>query len=120
MNWRKHLLHTIIIGIILIGGILIATPSQASIDNVGKKLNMSIPTYRKSGYAYQVGITSTTTKELNMWKIYEYNSNSQTIKNRNNAIYCLKMGVGFGSSNGSPTGERIYRKYANMKSPRTR
>ena len=118
MNWKKNLLHIMVTGVILVGGISITATSQASIDQTGKLLKMNTPTYRKSGYAYQVGITSSTTKELDMWKIYEYNINEETIKNQNNAIYCLKMGVGFGSSSGSPTAPRTYQKYADMKNPK--
>ncbi len=118
MNWKKSLLHTIVTGIILIGGLSIASNSQASIDSTGKKLKMAIPTYRNSGYAYQAGLRSSQgIKTQGMWKIYEYNDNGTTVKNFNNAIYCLKMGVGFGSSGGSATEDRTYKVYADMKNP---
>ncbi len=118
MKFKKGLLQTIIMGTALAGIISISTSSQASVNNTGKLLKMNNPTYRTSGYAYQAGLKSTSgTKEQDMWKIYEYNTNGQTIKNQNNGIYCLKMGVGFGSVGGSATQERLYNVYADMKNP---
>ena len=116
MKFKKGLLQTVIMGTALVGILSISTSSQASVNNAGKLLKMNNPTYRASGYAYQAGLKSTSgTKEQDMWKIYEYNTNGQTIKNQNNGIYCLKMGVGFGSSGGSATQERVYNVYADMK-----
>ena len=118
MNWRKNLLRTTIMGIAFIGIASISTISNASESSSGKLLKINIPTYRASGYAYNAGLqSSSTTKEQHMWKIYEYNSNGQTIKDLNNGFYCLKMGVGFGSSGGSATQERLYKIYADMKNP---
>lgn len=118
MKFKKGLLQTIIMGTALIGIISISTNSHASVNNTGKLLKMNNPTYRASGYAYEAGLKSTSgIKEQHMWKIYEYNTNGQTIKNKNNGIYCLKMGVGFGSANGSATQERLYQVYADMKNP---
>lgn len=118
MKFKKGLLQTIVMGTALVGIISISTSSHASVNNTGKLLKMNNPTYRASGYAYEAGLKSTSgIKEQHMWKIYEYNTNGQTIKNKNNGIYCLKMGVGFGSANGSATQERLYQVYADMKNP---
>ena len=118
MKFKKGLLQTIIMGTALVGILSVSTSSQASVNNAGKLLKMNNPTYRASGYAYQAGLKSTSgIKEQDMWKIYEYNTNGQTIKNQNNGIYCLKMGVGFGSTGGSATQERLYNVYADMKNP---
>jgi len=120
MNLKKGILSTLTMGLVFSGIISIATVSQASTVATGKEklLKMNNPTYRHSGYAYNAGLKSaTTTKEQHMWKIYEYNSNGKTIKNENNGIYCLKMGVGFGSSGGSATQQRLYEIYADMKTP---
>ena len=118
MKFKKGLLQTIIMGTTLAGILSISATSQASVNNTGKLLKMNNPTYRASGYAYQAGLKSSSgIKEQDMWKIYEYNTNGQTIKNLNNGLYCLKMGVGFGSVNGSATQERIYNVYADMKNP---
>ena len=118
MNFRKSLLKTITMAFAFVGTITIASNVNATVDTTGKLLKMNIPTYRYSGYSYNAGLKSTsTTKEQHMWKIYEYNSNGQTIKNQNNGIYCLKMGVGFGSEGGSNTQQRLYEVYADMKNP---
>ncbi len=119
MNWKKNLLLTLVTGVILTGAFLITPTSQAAIATQAKHLKMEIPTYRTpSGYAYKLGLRSASeTTVLEMWKIYEYNSNNQTPKNENSTIYCLKMGVGFGSVNGSPTEDKTYTKYADMKNP---
>ena len=118
MNWKKNLLLTLLMGIILTGTFLTTPASQAAVASQGKHLKMETPTYRDSGYAYKLGLESDSeTTELEMWKIYEYNDNDQTRKNDNSTIYCLRMGVGFGSENGSPTEPRIYQKYADMKNP---
>ena len=116
MNLKKGILSTLTMGLVFTGIISVTSASQASTSTTGKLLKMNNPTYRYSGYAYNAGLQSnSTTKEQHMWKIYEYNSNGQTIKNQNNGIYCLKMGVGFGSSGGSATQERLYEIYADMK-----
>ena len=118
MKFKKGLLRLIIMSMAIVGILSISTSSQASVNNTGKLLKMNNPTYRTSGYAYQAGLKSTSgTKEQDMWKIYEYNTNGQTIKNQNNGLYCLKMGVGFGSTGGSATQERLYNVYADMKNP---
>ena len=118
MKVKKALLKVSAMALAFVGLITITTTSQASISTSGKLLKMENPTYRASGYAYNAGLKSDTkTKEQHMWKIYEYNANGQTIKNKNNGIYCLKMGVGFGSENGSPTESRTYTIYADMKNP---
>lgn len=116
MNLKKGLLSTLTMGLVFTGIISVTSASQASTSTTGKLLKMNNPTYRYSGYAYNAGLQSASqTKEQHMWKIYEYNTNGQTIKNQNNGIYCLKMGVGFGSSGGSATQERLYEIYADMK-----
>jgi len=118
MKLRKGLLQIITMLIALVGMMCITTNSEASTANPGKILKMTNPTYRYSGYSYKAGLKSaSTTKEQDMWKIFELNDNQTTIKNLNNAIYCLKMGIGFGSSQGSPTEPRTYEIYADMKSP---
>lgn len=118
MNLKKGLLKSITMVMTVAGIVSIGSMSQATIDTNGKILKINNPTYRASGYAYQAGLKSETmTKEQHMWKIYEYNTNGGTIKNLNNGIYCLKMGVGFGSSGGSATEERKYTIYADMKNP---
>lgn len=118
MNLKKGILSTLTMGLVFTGIISAASASQASTSTTGKLLKMNDPTYRYSGYAYNAGLQSTSqTKEQHMWKIYEYNTNGQTIKNQNNGIYCLKMGVGFGSIGGSATQERLYEIYADMKTP---
>lgn len=118
MNLKKGILSTLTMGLVFTGIISMTSASQASTSTTGKLLKMNNPTYRYSGYAYNAGLQSTSqTKEQHMWKIYEYNTNGQTIKNQNNGIYCLKMGVGFGSSGGSATQERLYEIYADMKAP---
>lgn len=120
MNLKKTLLRVVTIGTILVGAFSVANTSEASTTSPGKLLKMNIPTYRKSGYTYRAGLQSSTgIKAQDMWKIYEYNANGQSIKNQNNGIYCLKMGVGFGSSNGSATQQRLYDVYADMKTPTT-
>ena len=118
MKVKKALLKASISILAFVGLIAITTTSQASISTNGKLLKLTNPTYRASGYAYNAGLKSDSmTKEQHIWKIYEYNANGETIKNKNNAIYCLKMGVGFGSSNGSPLEQRTYTIYADMKNP---
>lgn len=118
MNIKKGILSTLTMGFVFTGIISATSISQASTSSTGKLLKMNNPTYRYFGYAYNAGLQSDTqTKEQHMWKIYEYNSNGQTIKNQNNGIYCLKMGVGFGSAQGSATQERLYEVYADMKNP---
>ena len=118
MNLKKGLLNTLTMGLAFMGIVSITSSSYAAVSTNGKLLKMTNPTYRASGYAYNAGLQSDTqTKEQHMWKIYEYNTNGQTIKNQNNALYCLKMGVGFGSSGGSAPQERLYTIYANMKNP---
>ena len=118
MKFKKGLLQTIIMGTALVGILSISTTSQAAINTSGKLLKLNNPTYRASGYAYRGGLKSASgIKTQDMWKIYEYNSNGGTIKNLNNGIYCLKMGVGFGSAGGSATQERTYNVYADMKNP---
>ena len=117
MNYRKSLIRIITMAVTFVGITMVASISHAS-TSPGKLLKMNIPTYRYSGYSYNAGLKSTsTTKEQHMWKIYEYNANGETIKNQNNGIYCLKMGVGFGSSGGSDTQQRLYEIYADMKNP---
>lgn len=116
MKFRKSLLLITTMMVALVGMFSIASTSQASTANPGKVLKLDNPTYRKSGYAYRAGLVSSSqTKEQDMWKIYEYNDNGTTIKNLNNALYCLKMGVGFGSVQGSSTEQRTYEIYADMK-----
>ena len=74
-------------GTTLAGILSISATSQASVNNTGKLLKMNNPTYRASGYAYQAGLKSSSgIKEQDMWKIYEYNTNGQTIKNLNNGL----------------------------------
>lgn len=119
MNWRKSLLRIVTMIITFVGIIMLASISEASTSATGKLLKMNIPTYRYSGYSYNAGLKSNNNnvKQQHMWKIYEYNTNGQTIKNQNNGIYCLKMGVGFGSEGGSSTQQRLYEIYADMKNP---
>lgn len=119
MNWKKHLLSTLTMGVTIVGILSTSYTSQASIASPGKYLKIDNPTYRNSGYAYQVGIEAEngSNKELHMWKIYEYDKDYKVKQNQNNAIYCLKMGVGFGSANGSKTDGRNYTKHADMKNP---
>ena len=120
MKFKKNLLKTLTAGAILIAMLSCSTIAQATTVSPGKLLKLDPITYRKSGYAYQGGfeaINGNNTDGFNFWKIYEYNSNGRTILNQNNAIYCLKMGVGFGSANGSATQQRNYNVYADMKNP---
>ncbi len=122
MNWRKHLLSKLAMGVTIVGILSTSCVSHATITSPGKYLKMDNPTYRNSGYAYQVGIETEnhgTKENLHMWKIYEYNSDQYNVKqtNTNSTFYCLRMGVGFGSANGSDTHGRNYTKYADMKKP---
>ena len=129
MRLRKGLMQTLMIVAILVGIMSMTTTSKATLvsDGSGKLLKLTNPTYRpvyNNGtrtdniYSYTAGLRSSTgVKEQSMWKIYEYNTNGGTVKNFNNAIYCLKMGSGFGSVNGSATEARTYNKYADMKNP---
>ena len=131
MKLKKGLMQTLIIVAALVGIMTISTTSQASLVSTGseKLLKITNPTYRPvyyngtrtdNIYSYTAGLVSDSgTKEQSMWKIYEYNSNGTTVKNYNNALYCLKMGSGFGSINGSATEPRTYNKYADMKQPIT-
>ena len=116
MKLKKAFLLTSISAIALALMLSINSSSYATTSTDGKLLGITVPTYRTSGYAYQAGFL-TTSKEQSMWKIYEYNTNETTIKNYNNGIYCLKAGPGFGSVNGSTTGNRLYTIYADMKNP---
>ena len=117
MNSKKGLLKSLVMLAVFIIAISIASVSHAT-PSSGKILNLKNPTYRASGYAYKAGLRSTSaTTEQHMWKIYEYNTSGGSVKNLNNAIYCLKMGVGFGSVGGSPTQEKTYDTYADMKNP---
>ena len=118
MEFKKGLLKAVTSIFAFAGIVALGTTSQATISTSGKLLKLNNPTYRGSGYAYRAGLKSTSgIHTQDMWKIYEYNSNGETIKNLNNGIYCIKMGVGFGSSNGSQTEQRTYTIYADMKNP---
>ena len=118
MEFKKGLLKAVTSIFAFAGIVALGTTSQATISTSGKLLKLNNPTYRGSGYAYIAGLKSTSgIHTQDMWKIYEYNSNGETIKNLNNGIYCIKMGVGFGSSNGSQTEQRTYTIYADMKNP---
>ena len=118
MEFKKGLLKAVTSIFAFAGIVALGTTSQATISTSGKLLKLNNPTYRGSGYAYRAGLKSTSgIHTQDMWKIYEYNSNGETIKNLNNGIYCIKMGVGFGSSNGTQTEQRTYTIYADMKNP---
>ena len=118
MEFKKGLLKAVTSIFAFAGIVVLGTTSQATISTSGKLLKLNNPTYRGSGYAYRAGLKSTSgIHTQDMWKIYEYNSNGETIKNLNNGIYCIKMGVGFGSSNGTQTEQRTYTIYADMKNP---
>ena len=87
MNFKKGILRTIIMGVVLTGVVSISTYSHATTDATGKLLKLITPTYRASGYTYQAGLESSSgTKEQAMWKIYQYNTNGATIINQNNGI----------------------------------
>ena len=107
MKFKKAFLLTSMSIIASVLMLSIGSNSYATTDTDGKLLGITVPTYRASGYAYTAGFL-TTSKEQSMWKIYEYNANGTTIKNYNNGIYCLKAGPGFGSVNGSTTGNIQY------------
>ena len=122
MNLKKGLLSTITMGIVSTAIMSSLIVVDASVANPGKQLKLEVPTYRlSSGYTYEAGgIGSPNSETQDMWKIYEYNDNGATVKNYNNAIYCLKWGPGFGSSSGSGTdGEpHEYKVYADMIIPK--
>ena len=119
MNSRKGLLKTLIAAVLFTAILLIANVSNASEAQNARILN--IEEYRRStGYKYKAAIVHNPIEDVHeqiMWKIYEYNSVGGTPVNINNAIYCLKMGVGFGSENGSPVQATEYKLYADMKQP---
>lgn len=58
MRSKKHLLSTLIIGVILTSVFLNTSISEASIATPGRYLKIENPTYRNSSYAYKVGIES--------------------------------------------------------------
>lgn len=117
MNLKRSWLRTIVTGLLVIGMLAITTISNASIAPEPKKLR--IENNRQTGYTYQTGFVGNGMAKDGqiMWKIYEYNSNGETIKNINNGFYCLKMGVGFGFDSGSVSDFVDYDIYANMKNP---
>ena len=118
MRFKNGLLHIATMGIFAFGIFSLNSSANATTDGTEKILKMDVPTYRNSGYSYRASLVSdSATTELDMWKIYEYNTNGDTIRNKNNGIYCLKMGVGFGSSDGTATEQRTYNSYADMKLP---
>ena len=117
MNFKKGLLQTLTVGLILTGIFSANTNSYAAETKV---LKLTSPTYRNSGYAYKAGIGSG--REQSMWKIYEYTGTGTgaTMVNSNNGIYCLKLGPGFGSAtdeNGNTFESKTYTKIDDMKNP---
>ena len=93
---------------ILIMGIAIVM--IASIFNVSHAATegryLTIKKLRASGYGYQA-------LEKNIWKICESDSEGNVV-NYDHAIYCLKGGPGFGSSNATVQVKQ-YTRYFNMK-----
>ena len=120
MNFRKGLLSTLTMGLVFTGIISMTSISQATVANSAKKLNIEYYRYSNDGnrYKYTAGGLGNN-NEQEMWKIYEWNDNETTIKDVNNTIYCLKMGVGFGFTAGESSAIEDYTIYADMKNPRT-
>ncbi len=94
-----------IIAILLIAGIFSASYAATG------SMYLTIKQLRASGYGYKA-------LEKNIWKITETNSSGTDLM-KNDTIYCLKGGPGFGgafSGSTSPT-VRQYTRYFDMKEP---
>ena len=74
---------------------------------------LNIKLLRSSGYGYKLA-----SNNKNVWKIYETDGNGND-KGLNSAIYCLKGGPGFGSSDyvAATPQETHYTQYFNLKDP---
>ena len=108
MKFKSKILSTLVIGAVTIGIMSISTNSYATTDPNGG-LYLGLEAFRNSGYSYMA-------IEKIMWKISSYDSTG-TIANKDKAIYCLKGGPGFGSTDmGSVTPtKRNYTEYFDMK-----
>ena len=112
MKSRKGLMQILIMMVVILAGLSIATISNAAMYVPARTLKQSDIIYRAlynpsnhdwvPKYAYKATIlgedgtpSNALNEGLNMWKIYEYNGTR--IQNYNNAIYCIKMGTGFGT-----------------------
>ena len=118
MKFKNALLKAI--AIIFVFAIIASLSSnvKASTDKPSRILNIKLD-QRPSGLWYLADYDGWDgNHSFYPWKIYEYESNGTTIKNRNNGIYCLRMGIGFGSdSSNITTTNKTYNAYADMKSP---
>ena len=97
--------------IMMIAILLIAGIFSASYAATGS-MYLTIKQLRASGYGYQV-------LNKNVWKITETSSSSKTDLMKNDTIYCLRGGPGFGGAfSGStlPT-VRQYTRFFDMKDP---
>ena len=113
MNWKKlkkscmMAITTVVLGM----GILIPSISSATTDSNGG-LYLGLEEFRSSSYAYKTGLNGS---EKVLWKITAYDKTG-TIPNRDRAIYCLRGGPGFGSTEmGNIIQKRNYTEYFDLK-----
>ena len=102
-----------IIGAIAILGIGAIIPSRAdATTDPNGGLYLGLEEFRSSGYAYRTGLNAS---EKVLWKITSYDQ-TETIPNRDRAIYCLRGGPGFGSTDmGNVIVKRNYTEYFDLK-----
>ncbi len=113
MNWKKLKKSCMmtIMAVILGAGMMIPSLAYATTDSNGG-LYLGLEEFRSSGYAYRTGLNAS---EKVLWKITAYDQTG-TIPNRDRAIYCLRGGPGFGSSEmGNVIQKRNYTEYFDLK-----
>ncbi len=109
MRLRKKLLLLILFFMLIITFISSFSVVSASVSE--GTLDLSIKMKRSSGYGYK--FSANNNKGHSVWKIYE-NGND-----RNQTIYCLKGGQGFGSDNMLSTQpqSKTYTQHFDMRNP---
>ena len=113
MDWKKlkKSCRMVIMAVVLGAGMIIPSLTYATTDSNGG-LYLGLEEFRSSGYAYKTGLNAS---EKVLWKITAYDQTG-TIPNRDRAIYCLKGGPGFGSTDmGNVIQKRNYTEYFDLK-----
>ena len=108
MKFKSKILSAIVMGVTTIGMLMAGSQSYATQAADGEALTLTIKPIRSTGWSYMVN-----GKVIH--KIYEAN---KTTGNEDRALYCVRGGPGFGSSDMSSSNgisSQVYNQYFDMK-----